>query len=138
MIGAEPDEPYDRPNLSKDYLAGNAPEDWLPLKPREDWERLHIRMELGSPVTRLDLKLKTLSLRTAAHSTSMRCYSRLAPVQCDSICRAPSSPMCITCDLTDCRAIIASTGSARTPWSSGKLHRAGGGRIIAGGISPFE
>lgn len=33
MIDAEPDSPYDRPNLSKDYLAGNAPEDWIPLRP---------------------------------------------------------------------------------------------------------
>ena len=35
MIGAEDSVPYDRPNLSKDYLAGNAPEEWIPLRPRE-------------------------------------------------------------------------------------------------------
>ena len=32
MIGADPAEPYDRPNLSKDYLAGTAQPEWLPLR----------------------------------------------------------------------------------------------------------
>lgn len=35
VVMIDPDEaaPYDRPNLSKDYLAGNAPEEWIPLRP---------------------------------------------------------------------------------------------------------
>ena len=33
MLSADPAPPVDRPNLSKDYLAGSAPEDWLPLRP---------------------------------------------------------------------------------------------------------
>ena len=32
MISADADRPVDRPNLSKDYLAGNAQEDWIPLR----------------------------------------------------------------------------------------------------------
>ena len=33
MIDDDSGSPYDRPNLSKDYLAGNAPEEWIPIRP---------------------------------------------------------------------------------------------------------
>ena len=33
LFGADEAPPVDRPNLSKDYLAGNAPEEWMPLRP---------------------------------------------------------------------------------------------------------
>ncbi|HSA67717.1 MAG TPA: Rieske 2Fe-2S domain-containing protein, partial [Methyloceanibacter sp.] len=33
MLSDDDAPPVDRPNLSKDYLAGNAEEDWVPLRP---------------------------------------------------------------------------------------------------------
>ena len=32
MISADDAVPYDRPNLSKDFLAGTASEEWIPLR----------------------------------------------------------------------------------------------------------
>ncbi|MFO7892233.1 MAG: FAD-dependent oxidoreductase [Longimicrobiales bacterium] len=45
IIMIDPDEaaPYDRPNLSKDYLAGNAPEEWIPLRPDGFYEDRGVR-----------------------------------------------------------------------------------------------
>jgi len=62
IVGPEPDAPYDRPNLSKDYLAGNAPEEWIPLHPREHYEELRIDLLLGVEVKSLDPAAKRLEL----------------------------------------------------------------------------
>jgi NADPH-dependent 2,4-dienoyl-CoA reductase/sulfur reductase-like enzyme/nitrite reductase/ring-hydroxylating ferredoxin subunit len=55
MIGREPDGPYDRPNLSKDYLAGTAPEEWMPLRGADWYAEQKIELLLGQPAQRLDL-----------------------------------------------------------------------------------
>jgi NADPH-dependent 2,4-dienoyl-CoA reductase/sulfur reductase-like enzyme/nitrite reductase/ring-hydroxylating ferredoxin subunit len=62
LIGEEAHEPYDRPNLSKDYLAGTAPEEWLPLLPRARYEDLGIRLTLGTAVARIDPADRTVWL----------------------------------------------------------------------------
>jgi NADPH-dependent 2,4-dienoyl-CoA reductase/sulfur reductase-like enzyme/nitrite reductase/ring-hydroxylating ferredoxin subunit len=54
MIGAEPDVPYDRPNLSKDYLAGTAQEEWIPLHPREFYHEHQITLLSDVRVTAID------------------------------------------------------------------------------------
>jgi NADPH-dependent 2,4-dienoyl-CoA reductase/sulfur reductase-like enzyme/nitrite reductase/ring-hydroxylating ferredoxin subunit len=54
--------PYDRPNLSKDYLAGSAPEEWIPLHPRSHYDERGIGMELGGKVAAVDPGRKTLTL----------------------------------------------------------------------------
>jgi len=58
MLTADPSPPVDRPNLSKDYLAGNAPEDWIPLRPPEFFAEKKIDLVLGTRATSLDLANK--------------------------------------------------------------------------------
>jgi NADPH-dependent 2,4-dienoyl-CoA reductase/sulfur reductase-like enzyme/nitrite reductase/ring-hydroxylating ferredoxin subunit len=62
LIDPDPDAPYDRPNLSKDYLAGDAPEEWLPLHPKEFYQAQHIEIVSGVEVKALDVKSKKLHL----------------------------------------------------------------------------
>ena len=54
LVSADDEPPYDRPNCSKDYLAGSAPEDWMPLKPAEFYKEYSIDLQLGSEVTAID------------------------------------------------------------------------------------
>ena len=54
LLAAEADTPGDRPNLSKDYLAGKAPAAWLPLRSAEYWQELDIRLLPGARATALD------------------------------------------------------------------------------------
>lgn len=54
LISADDYPPCDRPNLSKDYLAGSAQEDWIPLKPPEYYTERKIDLLLNSRVTAID------------------------------------------------------------------------------------
>jgi apoptosis-inducing factor 3 len=47
IVDGEPDSPYDRPNLSKDYLAGTAQEEWMPLRPPEFYGEHKIEVVRG-------------------------------------------------------------------------------------------
>jgi NADPH-dependent 2,4-dienoyl-CoA reductase/sulfur reductase-like enzyme/nitrite reductase/ring-hydroxylating ferredoxin subunit len=62
MITGEASIPYDRPNLSKDYLAGNAPEEWIPLRTPEFYSEHKIDVVLGRRVIELDVAGKRVVL----------------------------------------------------------------------------
>src|SRR5256714_2517360 len=62
VISAEETLPVDRPNLSKDYLAGNAPEEWIPLRTPEFYAEQNIEMVTGHRVLQLDTASKTVTL----------------------------------------------------------------------------
>jgi NADPH-dependent 2,4-dienoyl-CoA reductase/sulfur reductase-like enzyme/nitrite reductase/ring-hydroxylating ferredoxin subunit len=59
MISADNAPPCDRPNLSKDFLAGTAPPEWIPLRPPEWYAERKIELVLGTRVTALDTARKT-------------------------------------------------------------------------------
>lgn len=62
MVSADDSIPYDRPNLSKDYLAGTAPEEWIPLRSEDFYAEKNIELLLRTRVTDLDVVSKVVSL----------------------------------------------------------------------------
>ncbi len=62
IVGEEADAPTDRPNLSKDFLAGSAPEEWLPLRPAEQWAEAGVELVVGVRATAVDTKARRVEL----------------------------------------------------------------------------
>ncbi|HZR74766.1 FAD-dependent oxidoreductase [Bradyrhizobium sp.] len=114
MLSQEAAAPVDRPNLSKDYLAGSAPEDWLPLRPDDFYREMKIDLRLGVEVTSIDTRAKQVLL---AGGDSIP-YDRLLlatgaePVKLP-IPGADQPHVHLLRSLPDSRAIIASAKDAR-------------------------
>jgi NADPH-dependent 2,4-dienoyl-CoA reductase/sulfur reductase-like enzyme/nitrite reductase/ring-hydroxylating ferredoxin subunit len=66
LISADDAPPCDRPNLSKDYLAGTAQEDWIPLRAPGWYTERDIGLVLNSRASSLDLNLKRVMLENGA------------------------------------------------------------------------
>lgn len=69
MISADAAPPCDRPNLSKDYLAGHAQEDWIPLRPPEFYAERRIELVLGSRVASIDVTARQVLLENGTRRT---------------------------------------------------------------------
>jgi len=114
MISADDSPPCDRPNLSKDYLAGTAQEEWIPLRPASYYEDQHIDLLLDSRVASLDLRQKRVTLADGGS----RGYSALLiatganPVQL-VIPGATSGQVLYLRTFTDSKAIVARAASAK-------------------------
>src|ERR1700720_1963930 len=114
MLSNEAAPPLDRPNLSKDYLAGSAPEDWLPLRPDGLYADASIDLRLGAGGASIDTKVRAVVLASGEAIP----YDRLLLATGAEPVRLPipgvdQPHVHVLRSLTDCRAIIASATGAR-------------------------
>ena len=56
--------PYHRPNLDKDYLNGEAKDEWMPLRSEKFFQNRGIELMFGKNVTAMDARSKTLAFET--------------------------------------------------------------------------
>jgi apoptosis-inducing factor 3 len=66
MISADQDPPVDRPNLSKDFLAGEAKDEWIPIWPPELYAERRVELVVGTRVSSIDAAAKTVSLENGS------------------------------------------------------------------------
>ena len=114
MISADDSPPCDRPNLSKDFLAGTAPDDWIPLRAPEFYAERRIELVLNARVSALDVAQR----RVVLENGTQRSYGALLiatgadPVRL-AIPGAADAQVHYLRTFADSRAIVARAASAR-------------------------
>jgi NADPH-dependent 2,4-dienoyl-CoA reductase/sulfur reductase-like enzyme/nitrite reductase/ring-hydroxylating ferredoxin subunit len=114
LVGDEPPGPVDRPNLSKDYLAGTAPEDWLTLRLPKFYDEMGVELCVGDAAVVLDPARKTLALesgRTLSYD-ALLLSTGAEPVRL-AIDGAKQAQVFTLRTLVDSRGIIAAASRAR-------------------------
>ena len=114
MLSSDSAPPVDRPNLSKDYLAGSAPEDWVPLRPESFYAESKIDLKLSTNVASIDAKARNVTL---ADGKTLP-YDRLLLATGAEPVRLPTpgadqKHVHVLRSLDDCRAIIANAKDAK-------------------------
>jgi NADPH-dependent 2,4-dienoyl-CoA reductase/sulfur reductase-like enzyme len=66
MLSSDAHAPVDRPNLSKDYLAGSAPEEWVPLQPDTFYADNGIDLRLTTDVASIEVGARNIVTATGA------------------------------------------------------------------------
>ena len=99
MVGDEPELPYERRLLSKDYLAGEKTFERLLIRPRAFWDERKIEMRLGERVVEVrpractSLTVRVRRSRTASSPSRGSIISREPPSHCNKGEQSPTSPI---------------------------------------------
>jgi apoptosis-inducing factor 3 len=114
MLSADSAPPVDRPNLSKDYLAGSAPEDWLPLRPETFYSDNNVDLRLDAKVVDIDARSREITLGDGSSIG----YDRLllatgAEPRSLSVPGSARLPVLTLRSLADCHTIIRHAQGAR-------------------------
>jgi apoptosis-inducing factor 3 len=114
MVSDDDAPPVDRPNLSKDYLAGSAPEEWIPLRGDDFYSDNKIDLRLKSSVAAIDPRAREVALANG----SKLAYDKLLLATGAEPIRLPlpgaNLPHVFTLrSLADSRAIIARAANAK-------------------------
>ena len=106
--------PVDRPNLSKDYLAGTAQEEWVPLRSPDYYRERKIDLLLNSRVSSLDTKQRQIRLENGKtlEFDSLLLATGADPVRL-SMEGATDSQIHYLRTFADSKAIIAKAASAK-------------------------
>ncbi len=114
LVSSEDAAPYDRPNCSKDYLAGNAPEEWMPLRPEEYYKEQSIALKLASEAEEIDAKNRQVKLADGKSLSfdKLLIATGAEPIRLD-FPGASQSHVHLLRSLADSRAIIAGAQNAK-------------------------
>jgi len=115
MLSADDAPPCDRPNLSKDYLAGTAPEAWIPLKGEAFYRDHAIDLRLRTEVARLDTGAKAVFTASGERFDydALLLATGAEPVRLDTPGFELSNVHTLR-SLSDSRAIVAAAKAARS------------------------
>lgn len=94
IVGREREYPYERPPLSKDYLAGDKPWDRMLIRPAAFWEERQVELIGGATVTAIDPDARTIA------TVDGRSFGYV-----DLIWAAGGDPRRLDCAGHDCRGI---------------------------------
>lgn len=114
MITREDRAPYDRPNLSKDYLQGHAEPEWMPLRGEEFFKEHDIDLVLNREVTRVDASTKTITFEggETMEYDAVLVATGGAPVRLN-IPGADLKNVCVLRSFADADSIIATAAHSR-------------------------
>jgi len=114
LFSADRSQPYDRPNLSKDYLAGAAPPEWIPLRSDAFYAEHRIDVRTDARVVEIDPTQKTVTLSDGGRAGygALLLATGSEPVRL-AVPGAEAPHVHLLRTLADCEALIARAESAR-------------------------